>query len=65
MDVTISREDLLELLEYAEYAIGTADTEYSCPPNDAERIFMLRMLKIAGKEVPDFFRTAYGWTQEN
>ena len=62
--VTISMVDLLELIDYAEDSIIEADMEHSSPPSEEERVFMMRMWRLAGKKMPGWFGRHYGWVQE-
>ena len=57
----VPREQLLALLELAEDSIDVQYGEFSNRPSEEDRDLMLAMWRVAGKEVPEFFRRTFGW----
>jgi hypothetical protein len=62
-EVKIGREDLAWLVESAEGYLFVQADEYSNEPTDADRLIMLRMWKLLGKPMPEYFRRHCQWQE--
>jgi|GEM_PF-4544910 len=63
--IPVPRSQLMQLLELAEDDLLTQHSEFSNDPTDEDRILMLSLYRLVGKEVPEFFSRTYGWENSN